>query len=442
MAQSSASEKQEALFQKWYSPDGIKFASSAAEQLYKSRVTRIKDAVQMKKLPDRIPVLVLPSFFPAYHAGFTPMEMMYDYNKLAATYKKFLFDFEADASIGADMPGPGKFFEFMDYKLYAWPGHGVAPERSYQMNEGEYMKADEYDALIQDPSRFFANTYFPRVFGALDAFSTLPAFTGIQEMYGVAYNFITFGLPPMQKTLKALMDAGNEALKWVEAIGAWNAETLGLGYPNIVAGYTKAPFDVVGDTLRGTRGIMMDIFRQPDKLLKAMEVMTPLMIKMGVDTARMNGKPFIFIPLHKGDDHFLSPGLFEKFYWPSLRDVILGLVEEGVVPYIAAEGAWNTRLDIIKKDIPKGTTLWMMDIADMAQVKKTLGQVACLMGNVQSSLLKLGTPQDVRAYVKKLIEDCAEGGGYIVSNGAFFDEAKSENVKAMVDAAKEFGVHK
>ena len=73
------------------------------------------------------------------------------------------------------------------------------------------MKADEYDALIEDPSRFFANTYFPRVFGALDAFTTLPAFTGIQEMYGVAYNFITFGLPPMQKTLKALMDAGNEA---------------------------------------------------------------------------------------------------------------------------------------------------------------------------------------------------------------------------------------
>ena len=231
-------------------------------------------------------------------------------------------------------------------------------------------------------------------------------------------------------------------MKWVEAIGAWNAETIGLGYPNIVAGYTKAPFDVVGDTLRGTRGIMMDIFRQPDKLLKAMEVMTPLMIKMGVDNARMNGKPFIFIPLHKGDDHFLSPPLFKKFYWPSLRDVILGLIKEGVVPYIAAEGAWNTRLDIIKKDIPKGTTLWMMDIADMAQAKKTLGQVACLMGNVQSSMLKLGTPQDVRAYVKKLIEDCGKGGGYIVSNGAFFDEVKSENVKAMVDAAKEFGVYK
>ena len=94
-----------------------------AEQLYKSRVTRIKDAVQMKKLPDRMPVMVLPSFFPAYNAGFTPMEMMYDYNKLAATYKKFLLDFEADASIGADMPGPGSFLNL--WTISYIPGRGM-----------------------------------------------------------------------------------------------------------------------------------------------------------------------------------------------------------------------------------------------------------------------------------------------------------------------------
>jgi len=29
-----------------------------------------------------------------------------------------------------------------------------------------------------------------------------------------------------------------------------------------------------------------------------------------------------------------------------------------------------------------------------------------------------------------------------VSNGAFFDQAKAENVHAMVDAAREYGVYK
>jgi len=434
-------EKQEALFQKWLSPPDIKFASSEAEQLYKIRVTRIKDAIQMKKLPDRVPALILPSFFPAYNAGFTPMEMMYDYEKLSIAYKKFLSDFEPDAHIGPDMPGPGKFYEILDYKLYSWPGHGVAPERSYQANEGEYMMADEYDALIHDPSNFFLNTYFPRVFGALEPFKMLPVFTGILEMYGVAYNFIPFGLPPVQTALKALMDAGNETLKWVGAVGVWNKETTELGYPGMLAGYTKAPFDVVGDTLRGTRGIMMDIFRQPDKLLKAMEAITPLMIKMGVGAAQMNGKPLIFMPLHKGADGFLSDAHFKKFYWPTLKEVINGLIAEGIVPFLAAEGGYNTRLDIVK-ELPKGKTLWMIDQTDMSRAKKTLGTVACMTGNVPSSLLKLGTTRDVSDYVRHLIDSAGRGGGFIVSNGAFFDEAKPENVKTMIQITKEYGVYK
>jgi uroporphyrinogen-III decarboxylase len=54
----------------------------------------------------------------------------------------------------------------------------------------------------------------------------------------------------------------------------------------------------------------------------------------------------------------------------------------------------------------------------------------------------MGTPQQVKDYAKKLIDSCAKGGGYIMSNGAFFDEAKPENVRAMVDFTIEYGVYK
>jgi len=442
----SPDEKQEAMFQRWLSPkdpqgNDIKFLSPKAEKAYKERVTRIKDAVQMKKLPDRVPVLVLPSWFPVYYAGFTPQEAMYDYGKLNMAFKKFLLDFDPDSNMGSVMPGPGKFFEILDYKLYSWPGHGVPPENSYQCNEGEYMKADEYDALIQDPSNYFSNVYLPRVFGALQPFQMLPALTSILEMYGVAFNFIPFGLPPVQAAFKALMEAGDEVLKWVGAVGAFGGEMTASGYPATFAGFTKAPFDVVGDTLRGTRGIMLDMYRQPDKLLEAMDRLTPIMIKMGVGAAQMNGNPMIFIPLHKGADGFLSEEQFKKFYWPTFKKVMMGLIAEGCVPLPAAEGHWTTRMDILK-DIPKGKTLWMIDQSDMTKTKKTLGAVACLAGNVPSDLLKLGTAQQVKDYVKNLIDTAAKGGGYIVSNGAFFDEAKTENLKAMVDFAKEYGVYK
>jgi uroporphyrinogen-III decarboxylase len=84
----------------------------------------------------------------------------------------------------------------------------------------------------------------------------------------------------------------------------------------------------------------------------------------------------------------------------------------------------------------------MIDQSDMAKTKKTLGTVACLAGNVPSDLLLLGTTEQVKDCVKNLIDYAGKGGGYIMCNGAFFDEAKAENVKTMVDFAKEYGVYK
>jgi uroporphyrinogen-III decarboxylase len=442
----SSDEKQEALFARWMSPkdsqgNDLKFQSPQAEKAYKDRITRIKDTIQMKKLPDKVPVFLTPSFFPMYYAGITPQESMYNYDKCCMAFKKFVMDFEPDGHLGAVVPGTGKALEILDYKLYSWPGHGVPPEQSYQANEGEYMKANEYDALIDDPSNFFSNTYLPRVFGALEGLKMLPTLTGILEMYGVAVNFIPFGLPPVQAAYKALFEAGAEALKWIGAIGAWNDEILAAGFPIIVAGYTKAPFDVIGDTLRGTRGVMLDMYRQPEKLLEALDRLIPIMIKMGVGTAQMAGHPLIFMPLHKGADGFMSDEQFKKFYWPTFRKVMMGLIAEGVVPMPAAEGRWTTRLEVVQ-DLPKGKTLWMIDQSDIAKAKKTLGKVACMFGNVPSALLALGTPQEVKDYVKKCIDVAGKDGGYIVSNGAFFDQAKAENVHAVVDATREYGIYR
>jgi hypothetical protein len=443
--QLSPDEKLEALWQGVLAPkdpqgNPLQFQSPEAKKAYQERILRFKDAIQMNKLPDRVPVTIFPSMFPWTSAGMTVQEAMYDYAKCAAAFKKFILDFEPDVQWLAVAPGPGKFYEILDYKLYSWPGHGVSPEHSYQCNEGEYMKANEYDALIQDPTGFFLNVYLPRVFGALGGFQMLPFFPGILEMYGVALNFIPFGLPPVQNTFKALFEAGGEALKWIGTVGSVDGELASLGFPALLGGFTKAPFDVIGDTLRGTKEVMLDIYRQPDKLIKAMEALTPLMIKMGVGSAQMTGHPLIFVPLHKGADGFLSDEQFKKFYWPTLKEVLLGLIEGGCVPLPAAEGGYSSRLDVVK-DLPKGKTLWMIDLTDMGDVKKTLGKNACLLGNVPSALLNLGTPQEVKDYVKRLIDVAGRDGGLIVCNGAFFDQAKPENVKAMVDATKEYGVY-
>jgi len=137
----------------------------------------------------------------------------------------------------------------------------------------------------------------------------------------------------------------------------------------------------------------------------------------------------------------MSDQQFKTFYWPTLKKVILGLIEEGCIPFLVAEGGFNSRLEVIK-DLPKGKVVWMFDQTDMAQAKKILGDSACIAGNVPTDLLAVGTPEQVKEYVKKLIDTCADGGGFILTNGAFFDEAKPENVKAMVEFAKEYGVYR
>ncbi len=78
----------------------------------------------------------------------------------------------------------------------------------------------------------------------------------------------------------------------------------------------------------------------------------------------------------------------------------------------------------------------------MRKAKEILGNHMCIMGNVPSSLLQTGTPEDVKDYCRKLINDVAPGGGFILSQRSSIDEANPENIKAMVKAAREFGVYK
>jgi len=439
-------EKQEVTFNKLLAPkdpqgNDMQFQSPEAKAKYQASITRLKDAIQMKKTPDRVPVSIFPGMFPFSHAGITIQKAMYDYDACTAAFKKFILEFKPDMNLGPETPGAGKFYEILDYKLYQWPGHGVPPERSYQAVEGEYMKADEYDLLIKDPTRYFTNHYLPRIFGALGGFSMLPNFPGILEMYGVAGNFIPYALPQVQETYKKLFEAGAEALKWAMAMGAVGGELKSLGYPNLLAaGFSKAPYDILSDTMRGTTGIMMDMYRRPDKLIAAMETIVPIAIDMGVGAMRQNGNPLVFMPLHKAADDFMSDDQFKKFYWPTLRKVIIGLIDAGCIPLPALEGYWGSRMESLK-DLPRGKTIWMVDQSDIFEVKKTLGQVACLCGNVSSSMLLLSKPDEVRDYCKKLIDTVGRDGGFVMCNGAFFDEANPENIKAMVEVTREYGVY-
>ena len=137
----------------------------------------------------------------------------------------------------------------------------------------------------------------------------------------------------------------------------------------------------------------------------------------------------------------MSPSQFKTFYWPQLRKVVMALIDNGLVPCMLWEGDCTSRLEHIA-DIPRGKCIYFFERTDIFKAKQVLGDVVCLRGNVPASMLTTGTPDDVRAYCRKLIEVAGKGGGLIVDGGSGIpDESRTENVQAMFAATREFGVY-
>ncbi len=434
----TARERRDARFNTWLNPPNTKFASEEIKNLYRARLQRVMDAITLEKTPDRVPTLSPASFLPCFIYGVSCREFMYDIDLAIDVWLRFANEYPSDLMKGPSYCGTGKALELLDYRLYKWPGHGLADNVSFQAVEGEWMKEDEYEALINDPSDFWLRFYLPRVVGSMEPLSLLSPLNTITELPNVN-QLANFGLPGIREAFNRLADAGEELIKVREALVKYRYTIMTeMGFPMSTGGGAKAPFDVLADTMRASRGMIMDMFRKPEKIVQAMERITPLQIKGAVGAVNASGNPIVFIPLHKGADGFMSDEQFKGLYWPSLKDLILGLVQEGCVPLLFAEGGYHSRLKYLK-ELPKGTTLWLFDQTDLAEVKKQVGDIICIAGNVPTSIMITGTAAQVDEYCKKLIEVCGTNGGYILTTGAGLDEGKGDTTRALLEAAEKYG---
>jgi uroporphyrinogen-III decarboxylase len=432
----SPEERREERFKRWLSPPGVTFSSPEAEQGYRARVKRFIKVIQLEE-PDRVPVILPVNFLPAFHAGRTLKTVMYDYDELRRAWLKFLSDFEMDAFPGPNLVYPAKVLESIGYRFHQWPGHGLADDvSSYQYLEEEYMKPEEYDALIKDPAHFLLTSYLPRMAGAFAGFRKLGS---MAQLFGLPVSFVAqYGDPEVRTSVQALLEAALETVKWREAVAGINRAALQAGVPILRGSMSGAPFDRIGDFLRGTKGIMLDMYRRPEKLREAMERITPMVIEETLRTANVSECPIVFIPLHKGPGGFMSNKQFEVFYWPTLKKIMMAFIEEGLVPMPFAEGDYEPRLEIIT-DMPRGKVIWYFEVMNMARAKEVLGSNACIAGNLPVSVLCTGTPLEVKEGCRRLLETCGRGGGYILAGSASMDKGNPENLRAMMEAAKEYG---
>jgi hypothetical protein len=429
-------EKRTLRLDAWVRGDGVQFDSHAAEAKYRERATLFRDAVELKKPPARVPIAGLGGAFVLRRVGIPQKATMYDrWEEAARAMIQFQKDFEPDsASFLFLMPGPS--MELLCQTNMKWAGYGLPEDIQYQFLEQEYMKADEYSLFLDDPTDFVLRRYMPRLYPALKGLQKLPKFSVEGIGFGGAY--MPFMDPELQEALDLLKKAAELSIQPMKVTFETMTRLNAMGYPSLARGFGAAPFDVVGDSLRGTRGIMTDLYRNPDKIIAACEKVAALTPVMEVP---LGDTPLIIMPLHKGSDGFMSREQYGKFYWPTFKQVMLDMIDEGLIPTPFAEGEYNGRLDFIT-ELPKGSTVWFFDRTDMHRAKDLLGDVCCLMGNVPITLISTGTPDQVKACCKDLIDYCGRDGGYILSPGTQIDDAQEETVRAMIDFTKDYGVYR
>ena len=410
-------------------------AAKSPKELYDERVTRVRDTIALRPA-DRVPVFGPYQKYPYTFAGVSFRQAMEDYALARDACHKFVDYFQPDLDFGPILAYPAKAMEILGWKAFKWPGHGLGDDAMYQYVDGEYMKAEEYDDFIKDPSDFMLRTWAPRQFSALEGFSKFVPWR--RFMWSGWMNFGFFADPAMRQTLELAMKAGEEMNKWWASQAQYWGEIQAKGIPLAYAGWDWPPFDILGDTLRGTHQILADMRRRPGKLHDALEVATRIFVEYGSGAAGAP-LPLVWVWVHKSTREFMSDGQFKEFYWPYLRKGLLALVEKGITPVVYWEADFESRLEHIG-DVPKGTMVYHLSNTNAQKAKAVLGDRVCLMGNVPNIMLLSGTPDDVRGHCRKLIDTVGKNGGLIMDSAVMLDEAKPENLKAMIDFTREYGV--
>jgi hypothetical protein len=425
----------ETLASTWVNPDLAK----TPEELLAERAVRIKTAYAMG-VPDRVPISMGLGYFAAELGGVSHAELYRDTALQTRLMVEAAKRYGPDETIGPwGDPRPSAA---LGDRMTKWPGWSLPDESSYQFDEHEFMKADDYDAFLRDPSDWGIRTYLPRAFSELEGLALLPHLGMSLFGYYNVLNMTVLTAPPVIHAFEAIAKAAQAQAIWLGEQIAQAQALAGVGVPPVtwLGSLIEAPFDFMSDTLRGMRGIFLDLRQRPDKLLAAEQKVLDFQVEHAIATCRAIGVPYTFIPLHRGSDGFMSIEQFEKFYWPQLEEMQLRLIDAGITPVVYYEGVWDQRAEYLAR-LPKGKTVGMFQNSNMAHIKETAGNAMCIVGGMPNSLVRSGPASAIREKTHELCETLGKGGGYVMAT--YVNELEGcdpDNVGAWVDATKEYGV--
>ncbi len=396
---------------------------SETEARYQSRLNRYVTAMRNGR-PDMIPIRPFVAEFTGAYAGYTCQELAHDYHKAFAAARRCAADFDWDAVVSNMVYVWTGLTQAIGLKYYGVPGIDIPASTGFQYREPPqqqaFMRSDEYDQLIEDPTGFLLNVWLPRVS------------TELRKP----------GEPVTRENNLSFLKGGMAMMEYFGAFGTQNARLRAeSGTVSAIAGIFKAPMDIIADKLRGYLGLVEDLFERRDKVVAACEALMPHLLHV----ARTTADPERLVPIgywmHRGGVPFVSPEIFKNIYWATVKPIIKELWADGHQTLFYAEGQWDHHLESFA-ELPDQSIVYHVDQGDIFKAHRVLGEKFCISGGVPNVLLARGSTDDVRQCCKKIIDGVARDGGYIMDASAIVqNDARVENVKAMTDFTREYGVY-
>jgi uroporphyrinogen-III decarboxylase len=393
------------------------------EKLYAERLKRYVTAMRNEK-PDRVPIRPFVAEFVATYAGYTCQQVTQDYEMAFAATRKCAADFDWDAVVPNMVYGWSGLTQAIGLKYYAVPGVDLSVNTGFQYKEPSeedaFMKVDEYDALIADPTGFLFNVWLPRV-------STDVRAPGEPNTFRNNLSFLKGGMAMLQY----FMAFGTQVARLRQESGTVSA----------IAGMFKSPLDILADKLRGYINLCWDLMERPKKVRAACEALAPHLTHLAVTSADPTKNLPLGFWMHRSCTPFITREHFENIHWPTLKPMLQEVWKHGNQVLFYAEGKWGPHLQRFA-ELPAGSIIYHCDRDDIFEVHKVLGEKFCLSGGVPNDLLAFAKPHEIRECCRKIIDGVARDGGYIMDASAIVqNDAKVENMKAMTDFTREYGVY-
>lgn len=411
---------------------------------YDEKIRRVSEAVALKE-PDRVPIMPAPALYPIFNAGYTVAEVVYDTSleKMKHAVTKYLTDFDPDSGTGVGTVGAGEGpgMELSSAKNMRWagmPGDYIDKNSLPQFIEYPLLLDDEYKEFFTDRTGWALKKAIPRFSNTLEPlanfrYSISGAGMCARQMAAA------FSEPEFRKMIETLWKINEFYSAHQEKVRKFSEDIEDLGYPIFSGmGGGMVPFDFYSDFLRGTILTMEDLYERPEAIERFIDEEMEIVLE-GIERFKdIDVGKHIFMALHKGFDGFLNNEHYRKYYWKYLQKIIVAVVNAGKIPYIFAEGRYDSRIDCLT-EVPPGKVIYHFENVDMKETKKKLGGVACIAGSFPAASLDWESPVEIRDRVRKHLDECAAGGGFIFMTSCGLGKCRRENVEAMFETLREYG---